>query len=167
MADYQAKSTDSLSFDLIGRDGLIGNLFYKNWFSFSASMKTADKLTYQVEPRGFWSTTIEIKQEDNPLLTFAINWKGYIAMQTHFHGVTTNYLFNHRGVFKESFVLADHDGAELLTMTPDLKWRTLNYDFQITTSERFESLASKELLLLACLHCVNYYMSMIASFVVA
>nr|WP_295921820.1 hypothetical protein [uncultured Dyadobacter sp.] len=165
MADYQAKSTDSLTFDLTGGKGLIGSLSYKNWFSFSASIKMAHNLTYQVEPKGFWSTTIEVKQEGNQLLTFAINWHGDIVMQTHFYDVTAHYLFKHRGVFRESFVLTDHDGSELLAMTPDLKWRTLNYDYHITTSERFESLASKELMLLTCLHCVNYYMSMIANVV--
>jgi hypothetical protein len=61
MADYQAKSTDFLTFELTGGHGLIGSLSYKNWFSFSASIKMANESACQVEPMGFWGITIEVK----------------------------------------------------------------------------------------------------------
>ncbi|MCF0072833.1 hypothetical protein LZD49_20300 [Dyadobacter sp. CY261] len=163
MADYQAKSTSSLSFDLTQNGGLIGKLSYKSWFTFHALVEMANHPTYQLEPKGFWGTTIELKEADNRLLTFTMNWDGDIVLQTYFNRQEKGYLFKHRGIFKESFVLIDQDSNELLVMKPELKWKNLTYDYQLTTADRFESLARKELFLLTCLHCANYYVFMIAN----
>jgi hypothetical protein len=91
-----------------------------------------------------------------------MNWNGEIVIQTYFDGVKDGFLFKHRGIFKDSFVLTDQQGTELFVMKPHLKWSTLNYEYQIITSESFEVLSNKEILLLNSLHCANYYMSMIA-----
>ena len=161
MADYQAKSTDTLSFNLTQDEILIGRLFYKGWFKFAASVELANSSTYQIESKGFWGTTIELKEGDNLLITFSMDWRGQIVLQTNFQDSVKEYLFKHRGVFKESFVLIDQAENELLVMKPDLKWSKLNFDYQVSTSDSFESSYGKELLLMTCLHCANYYMSLI------
>lgn len=163
MAEYQAKSLNSLSFELTRDNGSIGKLSYKNWFTFSALVEMADHRAYQVEPKGFWGTTIEVKDADKLLLSFSMNWHGDIVVQTYFNNQNNGYLFKHRGLLKESFILADQAGTELLEMKPDLKWKKLSYEYQIITFKNFESLPAQELLLLTCLHCANYYMSMIAN----
>ncbi|MDR6805997.1 hypothetical protein J2Y45_003189 [Dyadobacter sp. BE34] len=33
----------------------------------------ANQETYQVAPKGFWGTTIEVKEADRQLMTFALN----------------------------------------------------------------------------------------------
>lgn len=161
MAEYYAKSNNSLSFEVMDDDQPLGKLTYSSWFSFNAEIETLDH-TYQVEPKGFWGTTIELKDNDKVLLKFRMNWNGEIVMQTYFDEIKSGYLFKHRGIFKDSFVLADQHGTELFVMKPHLKWDTLNYEYQITTSESFDVLSNKEILLLNSLHCANYYMSMIA-----
>ncbi len=161
MAEYYAKSNSSLSFEVEKDDQSIGKLIYTNWFSFKAEMVTLGH-SYKVEPKGFWGTTIELKDHERVLLKFRMNWNGEIVIQTYFDGVKDGFLFKHRGIFKDSFVLTDQQGTELFVMKPHLKWNTLNYEYQIITSESFEVLYNKEILLLNSLHCANYYMSMIA-----
>lgn len=161
MTEYYAKSNNSLSFEVTHDDWLVGKLTYKNWFSFNAEIETLGH-SYQVEPKGFWGTTIELKDNERVLLKFRMNWNGEIVVQTYFDGVKEGFLFKHRGIFKDSFVLTDQHGTELFVMKPHLKWSTLNYEYQITASESFEVLSHKEILLLNSLHCANYYMSMIA-----
>ena len=163
MAKYQAKSIDYLSFALTQGDEFIGKLSYKRWFSFTAVIEMANKASYQVEPKGFWGTTIDLKEADNLLLTFNMNWHGDVVVQTHFNNIETGYIFKHRGLFNESFVLIDQEEIELLVMKPHLKWKNMNYDYQIITADRFNSFPSKDLLLLTSVHCANYYMSMIAN----
>ena len=160
MAEYQAKANNSLSFDLTKNEALIGNLSYKNWFKFNAVIEIANGSKYQVEPKGFWGTTVELKQEENVLLKFTLNWNGEIVVQTSFGDAEKGYVFKHRGVFKESYALIEQDGIELLIMKPQLKWTQLNYEYEVTTSDNFETLENKEILLLTSLHCANYYMSM-------
>lgn len=163
MAEYQAKSNNSLSFDVTKDDRFIGKLTYQSWFKFNAVIETADDLDYQIEPKGFWGTTIELKDRERVLLKFRMNWNGEIVVQTYFNGVKKGYTFKHRGIFKESFVLADQEGEELLVMKPHLKWSSMNCEYQITASEAFETEPDKEILLMNSLHCANYYMSMMMS----
>ncbi|UTX48791.1 hypothetical protein [Chryseobacterium sp. MA9] len=166
MAEYYAKSSNSLSFEVTREEKLIGKLIYTSWFKFNAVIEIADGQTYQVEPKGFWGTTIELKDHERVLLKFRMNWNGEIVVQTYFDGVKSGYLFKHRGIFKESFVLTDQEGVELMIIKPNLKWASLNYEYQITTSDAFESFPEREIVLINALHCANYYMSMIASAVI-
>ena len=76
MATYQAKSNTPLSFNLSKGEDLIGRLSYANWFSFNALIKMASNSTYSLEPKGFWGTKIELKDDGKVLLEFEINWKG-------------------------------------------------------------------------------------------
>lgn len=160
MAEYYAKSNDSLSFELINNDKLTGKITYKSWFNFNAVIELEDHQSYQIEPRGFWGTTIELKDNEKVLLKFRMNWNGEIIVQTYFDGVKESFVFKHRGIFKDSFVLTDKIGTELLVMKPHFKWNLLNYEYQINTSDEFENYPNNNILLLTSLHCANYYMSM-------
>lgn len=163
MAAYVAKANNTLSFDVLSNDKLIGSLLYKGWFKFDATIQIANNATYQVEPKGFLGTTIEVKATEGVLLKFKMSWNGDIAVQSYFSNIEKGYVFKHRGIFKEAFVLVDEEGVELLVMKPHLKWSKMNYEYQITSSDTFEAIADKEILLVTSLHCANYYMSMIAA----
>lgn len=163
MTVYQAKSINSLTFDLTKGDTLIGKLSYEKWFKFNAVIEIADNQNYQVVPKGFWGTTIEIKDGEKLLLQFKMNWNGEIVVHTYFNDLEKDYIFKHRGVFKESFTLTDQEGIELLVIKPHFKWNKMNYEYQITTSDTFEAFSNQEILLITSLHCANYYMSMMSS----
>ncbi|AZA76112.1 hypothetical protein EG347_00490 [Chryseobacterium sp. G0186] len=163
MAEYQAKSSNSLSFDITREEKLIGKLTYTSWFKFNSVIEIADGQICQIEPKGFWGTTIELKDKDRVLLKFRMNWNGEIIVQTYFDGLKESYVFKHRGIFKESFVLTDKMGTELLVMKPSLRWNLMDYEYKITTSDAFEEVSHKDILLLNSLHCANYYMSMMMS----
>ncbi len=159
MTEYQAKSDSSLSFELTKEGKSIGKLTYKSWFKFNAEVEILNS-KYQIEPKGFWGTTIEFKDGGRVLLKFTMNWNGDIIIQTYFGNVEKDYVFKHRGIFKESFVLMDQNGVELLVMKPDLKWNTMNYEYHITTSDVFEKFSYKNVLLMNSVHCANYFMAM-------
>lgn len=160
MVEYKAKSDGSLTFVVSKDEELIGRLLYKSWFTFDAIIELADDSRFTIEPKGFWGTTIELKDGEKVQLKFKLNWNGDTVIQTHFDGFEKGYLFKHRGFFKESFVLIDQDGVELLVFKPELKWSKMNYEYHITASGSFESHPDKKMLLLSSLHSANYYMSM-------
>lgn len=159
MATYQAKSTNGLSFEVSKDSEVIGQLTYGSWLKFNAVITIADT-AYPVEPRGFWETSIEVRYGEQVLLSFSMGWKGQIVLQTFFNDAEESYVFNHRGVFRESFVLTDQDGKELLVMKPQLKWAKMNYEYELSTSNTFEAFRDKDILILTALHCANYYLSM-------
>ena len=160
MTEYYAKSTNSLSFDVTKEDQLIGKLIYKNWFKFNATMEIANDAIYQVEPKGFWGTTVEVKDKEKVLLDFQLNWNGDIVIQTYFNDTNKGYIFKYRGFFKDSYILTNQDKVELLVFKPHFKWNKLNYEYQITTSDMFDGIPEKEILLMNSLHCANYFMLM-------
>ncbi len=160
MTEYQAKLSNTLSFDLTKDDSVIGTLSYKSWFTFKAVMEIGNSSTFEVEPKGFWGTTIELRDGEKVLLNFKMNWNGEIVVQTHFNDIDKDYIFKHRGIFKESFILTDRDGTELLVMKPHLKWSKMNYEYVISASDNFDTFPNKEILLMTSLHCANYYMMM-------
>ena len=162
MSIYQTKADSLLSFDMTKEGRSIGKLEYKRWFRYNAVITTSNS-SYQLEPKGFWGTRIELKDGEKTLMKLSMNWKGEIAVQTYFNDREEDYNLKHRGVFKESFILTNEEGTELLVMKPHLKWTKLNYDYQISTSDAFEASANKELLLMASLYGANYYMSSIMS----
>ena len=162
MADYQAKSNNTSSFEVTEGDKLIGKLSYKSWFKFDAALEMANKSNYQIEPKGFWGTTVEIKDGEKVLLTFTMNWNGEIIVHTYFNNIEKDYIFKHRGFFKEFFILTDQEGTELLGMKPHIKWSNMNYEYQITTTDFFETIPNKDILLMNSLHCANYFMTMMA-----
>ncbi|ASE60618.1 hypothetical protein H3Z85_15930 [Chryseobacterium indologenes] len=159
MAEYYAKSKNTLSFEVTRSEQLVGKLSYESWFTFNAVIEIANS-QYQVEPKGFWGTTIELKEGEKVLLKFRMNWNGEIVVQTYFNGIKQGYLFKHRGIFKDSFVLTDQEGIELMVIKPHLQWNIMNYEYNFTTSDAFETFPDKEIVLINALHCANYYMSM-------
>ena len=160
MTIYHAKSNNTLTFEVTKEESLIGKLTYQSWFKFNAVIELADNTMYQVEPKGFWGTTVELKDGDKVLAKFKMNWYGEIVVQTFWNGLEEGYLFKHRGLFKESFVLTNEEGLEMIVLKPLLKWTKMHYEYQVTTSDGLEGATRKDLLLMASLHCANYYMSM-------
>src|SRR5690606_25677835 len=103
MVTYHAKSTNGLSFEVRKDNEAIGQLTYSSWFKFNAVITVAGA-TYPVAPKGFWETSIEVRDGEKVLLAFSMGWKGEIVLRTYFNGTEQGYVFNHRGLFRESFI---------------------------------------------------------------
>ena len=166
MKHYQAKSLDSKHFKLTQADAEIGLLEYESWFSFKAEIILADHRRYAVQPKGFWGTTIEVKDQEQVLLDFKTNWKGQILIRTIFGGVWDYYILKQQGLLKSTFILlhqAEEEEIAMLSIAPDFKWTRMTFDHELVASDAFEQLAHKELLLLTAIHCANYYLTMMTA----
>ena len=163
MTHYQVKSLDKKHFELKQADALIGRLEYESWFSFKAEITLADEHRYAVLPKGFWGTTIEIKDHEEVVLDFKMNWKGQILIRTLFGGTEDFYILKHKDLFKNSFVLLHGEETEVLSIEPNFKWSKLTVDYQLVASDAFAQLNHRELLLLTALHCANYYLTLVTA----
>lgn len=63
MGQYRANSTNSQNFSLTLDNKKNGELVYKKWYSFSAEILMNDGTKYQFEPKGFWDSKIELKDD--------------------------------------------------------------------------------------------------------
>ena len=158
MRQYKANSTNSRTFSLTTDNTTIGELKYVNWYSFKAEIVLADNSNYQLEPKGFWLTKIELQKGGKTLLELEIGWKG-ILIKSLLGGSEEKYLLKLKGLLGSKFGLIDTNEKELLEVESDFKWKKLNFDYSIKTSDEFENIENKDLLLLTTLHCVNYYIA--------
>ena len=159
MATYKVKSADTTEFTLLQNEQYIGRLKYKNWFSFKAEITIENDIILQVEPVGFEDTVIEIRDRDQVLLDFKMNWKGRILIHSKLGDTAQYYTLKQKGFFRSAFVLTDSDGLELLILEPDFKWNHLNYDYDINSSDVFEENENKNILILTAIHCSNYFIT--------
>jgi hypothetical protein len=162
MGHYKANSTNSRSFNLTLDNQSQGELIYEKWYSFNAEIQLNNGLKYQLESKGFWDSKIELKDDTKVLLDFKMGWDG-IIIRTFFETNETTYLLKLKGLLSSKFVLIDTDKRELLAAETDFKWKTLNYDYNIETTEELDNLDNKALLLLTTLHCINYYMTIMSA----
>ena len=58
MPNYQVKLSDARSFVVTTENEKIGELNYDNWYSFKFELLLTTGEVFQVEPNGFWGTTI-------------------------------------------------------------------------------------------------------------
>ena len=102
-----------------------------------------------------------MKDDKKTLLEFKMGWKG-IIIKTFFNDKENTFLLKLNGLLSSKFVLIDTDKTELLVAETDFKWNKLNYDYNIKTTQDFDNFYKKELLLLSILHCINYYITIVA-----
>ena len=104
MAQYKANSTNSQNFDLTSGNKKLGELTYKKWYSFNAEIVMANGTKFQLEPKGFWDSKIELKDESKVLLEFRMGWKG-IIIKTLFNNQEETYLLKLKGLLSNKFIL--------------------------------------------------------------
>ena len=61
------------------------------------------------------------------------------------------------------FFFFDTNDEELMAAETSFKWSKLNFDYNIETTQVFDKFENKELLLLTILHCINYYITIVAA----
>jgi hypothetical protein len=162
MKQYRANSTNSQNFILTFENEKVGELVYKKWYSFDAEILMTDGKKFQLEPKGFWDSKIELKEEAETLLEFKLGWKG-IVIKTFFDNNEKHFLLKLKGLLSNKFILIDNDNEEYLVAETDFKWSKLNFDYNIEITQKFDNLDNKEIILLTILHCMNYYMTIIAA----
>ena len=162
MSNYKANSTNSLNFELTYNNKKIGELIYGKWYSFNANIHLFNGDKLKLEPKGFWNSKVELKNTENILLEFKMGWNG-IIIKTFFNNKEENYLLTQKGLLSNKFILLDTEKNEILVAESNFKWKNLNYDYNIETSQKFDNTPNKDILILTILHCINYYITIIVS----
>ena len=167
MSDYQFKSSDARRFMVTAENEKIGELSYDNWYSFKSELLLTTGEAFQVEPKGFWGTTIELRKAGVVLLNFKMHWDGSVIIKTRFDNEESNYNFKYKGIFKTSFVLQDENEKVFLEIQPDFQWSKLSYYYRISTTDEFDQIYRNKVLLLTTVHCANYFKHMMSETVLS
>jgi hypothetical protein len=157
MSTYTSLSTNSKTFWIKAADAEIGYLKYTGWLSWKADISLATGEIFKVASKGFFGTSIEVKQSEKIWASFSMDWKGHLLIQTYFDEFESQiYVFKQQSLFKNAYILNTAAGAEILTIQPDYQWSRFRYDHRIETNEDFERLPHTNLFLIIAVYCTNY-----------
>ena len=165
MREFIVKAASNKHYSVWQEETEIGNLVCEKWFSFKAVMSIRNKGTFQVIPKGFWGSTIEVWKDDKLVLNFKMHWNGQIIIKTWFAGVEDAFIFKNKGIFKSGYILQNKEGKELLEITPDFSWKKLHCNYIIHTSGMPDN-EFGDLLMITSVHCANYFMAMATTAVI-
>lgn len=161
MAEYHAISSNYFTFEISKLNEPIGKLSYNRWYEFDANIDFCNGSSYQLETHGLWNTSIILKDGDKVLLKFQLNWNGEIVFEINpGENSAKDFVIRPKGIFKSTYVLLDQEEEELIFIQPILKWKKMNFEYKIETSDRFEDNPAKHILLMAAIHSANYYVAM-------
>ena len=163
MRNLFVESAEKRTFHLREGSAELGTLTYTDWFSFKADIHIKNGAAYAILPKGFWGTTIEVKQNENVLLSFRMHWNGNIIIDDQHTDHPKDYVFKMKGFLKSAYVLQDKDGVELLAVQPDFSWSKLHYNHRVETADTYGDTEFDNLLVLVTIHCTNYYMTMMTT----
>ncbi|WP_128548115.1 hypothetical protein [Larkinella soli] len=157
------ESTPSRTFTLREAGSQLATLTYDNWFSFSARIQLAGGTAYEVDPKGFWGTTIELKREQQVLLDFRMNWNGSIILKSRLDGNEREFAFKAKGVWQSSYLLQDREQRNWMAVKPDFSWQKFNYSFEIEAEDIYPDRELNDLMVMMAVHCANYYITMMSA----
>lgn len=167
MANYRVNAESAKKLKLYENQKLLGELSFENLFLYECEIRLSGGKVYQIKPKGFWGTTIELLENNVALINFKMHWVGDIMITSLLGSSKKQYMLQKIGFFKYSFSLQDKEGRQLLTIAPDYKWNSLRYNYNILTSDDFENFEHKLLMLTSVAYCIKYYMAQMAAIVAA
>jgi hypothetical protein len=147
--------TDKKTFELTDGPEKLGQLTYDGWLSFKANA-TAGNDHYKITPKGIFSTSISVTQNDVEAANMQMNWKGHIVISFQ-RGPA--FILKPTGTFGNKYVLEDPDQQKLMLLDPDFNWAKFSYNYTISYDEKPKDV----LLVLLAAYAANYCVAVMSA----
>lgn len=163
MNQYKISALEPGKYQVLHQNQIIGHWIYPKWYARQSEIKLSDGRIWQVKPKSFWGNTTEIFDTKGTLAQFRMRWNGSMEIEIFNLQKTRTFYFKQKGFWKTSYALLDAQQQELCAIHPDIKWNRTHYDLHIETSDEFEQLESKEIILFTMIACADYHIKSISS----
>jgi hypothetical protein len=148
------RCTDKKTFELTDESGTLGHIAYNGIFSFKARAFVGTE-AYTITPKGIFSTTIVVTQQDQEVASVEMSLKG------HMHIAFRNgqaFTLKASGMLQNKYVLENEERQTLLRLTPDFNWAQFNYNYSLSYDDKPDIL-----LVLLATYAANYHMAAMSS----
>lgn len=140
-------------------DIFLGSLKFEKWSSSKAEITTQFGEFYNIEPKGFWGTSMGVSISEKEIAEIKMNWQGQIVIDMLENGEGMDFLLQSKSIWTSQYVLLDHQKTELLIVTPDYKWKQGHYNFKVDVNPEFTNVINETHILLT-IYGVLYVMSL-------
>src|SRR5690606_3863328 len=124
----EAKSTDKKTFQLTENGLLLGELLYENMFFLKAEIKLANLEHYEINPVGFFGTSISITKEGTEIANLKMNWRGQIVIT---YQDEEEFVLKAKGMLQDNYILENKHQEKLIEFDPTFNWKNFDYKFSI------------------------------------
>jgi hypothetical protein len=151
----KVECTDKKTFRLTDNEQLLGELTYKNFFSYNAEITLTNSDSYEVKPIGFFGTSIAVTKNETEIANLKMNWKGQIII-TFQDG--QEFVFKAQGVFHNTYVIENKEGEKQIQFDPKFNWGKFNYNYEIS----YDKKPQNTLFVLLGVYASNYYIAVVS-----
>jgi hypothetical protein len=148
----EAKSTDKKTVQLIEDGKQLGELIYKNWFSLKAEVRLSNGDLYEINPVGFFGTSITVTKGTVEIANLKMNWSGHIVFAFK-NG--EEFVFKAKGNFYGKYIIENKEGEMIIQFNPKFNWSKLDYNYDITYDKRPQDI----LFVLLGVYASNYFIA--------
>lgn len=159
---YLIKTICSKRFALINEDKEVATLNYKGWSMTKSEIIPINGEIFNLESVSMLKSKFQLKQKGQVILNYEMNWRGHFLIRSKFENVQNNFIFKSKGFWGNTYVLTDEKENQLVEIVPQFSWRGFKTNYVIETTPNFEKMIHNDVLLLILVHCIRYYMTMVA-----
>lgn len=146
--EYLIKPIDSKNYILEQNQDQLGKLTYDSAFSCNkATVQMTNGSISRIENESVWKSDFIAKENEKPVFKSKFNWNSDITLSTLDLENNEDYILKAKGFWSDTHSLLDSHKNELLEIKSEYKWRKINWEYHIKSSEAFQFLNHKELLL--------------------
>jgi len=143
------------SFQLTDNEQLLGQLTYKNLFSYNAEITITNSDSYEINPVGFFGTSITVTKNEMEVANLKMNWKGHIVMSFQ-NG--QEFIFKVKDGFHEKYVVENKEGEKIIQFEPKFNWSKFDYNYEILYDKKPQDI----LFVLLGVYTSNYYIAVMS-----
>lgn len=162
MLQLTAQSKDSKVYQLFQEENLLGTLTYPKWYSSNAELQTNAYSNLSFVKESFWDGLLVLKDGETVLLDMKLGWSG-LYINTYFSGQEQRYVLNTGSLLNYKFSLQDMEGHDQLSILVKFSFKNFKTFYELQVNEKLISSAERDVLTLAALHGVNYYLRYIVT----
>lgn len=159
---FTIKETDCRKLQLIDENKEIAQLNYKGWSSVKSEISLPKGEIFILDSKSMWKSEFQLKQGEKSILICTMNWSGNFLIKSNFDAAEKNFTFKSKGFWGKSYVLVDEKGNQLAEITTNYSWKGFKTEYTIETTADFDNLTHNTILMLIMVHCIRYYMTMVA-----
>jgi hypothetical protein len=151
----KVECTDNKTFRLTEQAHFLGELTYKNFFSYNAEITLPNSDRYEIKPVGFFGTSIIVTKNETEVANLKMNWRGQIII-TFQDG--QEFVFKAKGVFHNIYVIENKEEEKLIQFNPKFNWSKFNYNYEISYDKKPQDF----LFVLLGVYASNYYIAVVS-----
>ena len=124
-------------------------------FFLKAQIKLANGEVYELNPTGFFGTSITVTKGGSEIANLKMNWRGQIVIAFK---DGQEYLLKAKGIFQDKYILENKEAEKLIQFDPKFNWSKFDYNYDIT----YDKIPQDILLILLGVYASNYFIAMMS-----